>query len=334
MRINLELLQKIARDTVAERVRTERDLLSIYLNGSLLTGDPFLGGAADIDLFLIHNNSLPQEREIVPVTEEVHLDISHHPRSLYTQPRRLRNHPWMGPVVYGCKILYDPQHFMDFTQASVRGQFNQPDNIISRAHSQAEHARQIWLSLHKAATADGIKPLADYLRAVVHAANAVAVLSGPALSERRFLLDFPGRAEAVGRPGLYAGLLGLLGGPTVDAAGLRACLPAWRATYLEIPDKTRPAGLHLARLVYYSQAFEFILSGDQPLAVLWPILLTWTDTVALLPPESSGCTAWQAVVAHLGLFGSGFGQKVAALDAFLDTVDETLEIWAQKNGTN
>lgn len=333
MRINLELLQRIARDTVAERARTERDLLAIYLHGSLLTGDPLLGGAADIDLFFVHNNSLPQEREIVPMTEEVHLDISHHPRSLYTQPRRLRNHPWLGPVVYGCKILYDPQHFMDFTQASVRGQFNQPDNVMSRARSQAEHARQIWLSLHNTAQADGIKPLTDYLRAVVHAANAVAILSGPALAERRFLLDFPQRAEAIDHPGLYAGLLGLLGGPSVDAAGLRAWLPAWRSAYLDIPDKSRPAGLHSARLVYYSQAFEAVLSGPQPLAALWPLVLTWTDIVALLSPDSPDCVAWQEAVAHLGLFGSSFAQKVTALDAFLDTVDETLEMWAQKNGT-
>lgn len=333
MRINLELLQRIARDTVTERTRTERDLLAIYLHGSLLTGDPLMGGAADIDLFFIHNNSLPQEREIVPVTEEVHLDISHHPRSLYTQPRRLRNHPWLGPVVYGCKILYDPQHFMDFTQASVRGQFNQPDNVMSRARSQAEHARQIWLSLHSTAQADGIKPLTDYLRAVVHAANAVAILTGPALAERRFLLDFPQRAEAIDHPGLYAGLLGLLGGPTIDAAGLHAWLPAWRSAYLDIPDKNRPAGLHPARLVYYSQAFEAVLSGPQPVAALWPLVLTWTDIVGFLPPNSPDCIAWQEAMAHLGLTASGFTQKVTALDAFLDTVDETLDSWAQKNGT-
>jgi hypothetical protein len=332
MRINLELLQKIARDTVSQRIHTERDLLAVYLNGTLLSGDPLLGGAADIDLFFVHNNSFEQEREIVPVTEDVHLDISHHPRSLYTQPRHLRSHPWLGPVVYGCKILYDPQHFMDFTQASVRGQFNQPDNIMARARSQAEHARQIWLSLHNTAHPEGIGPVNDYLRAVVHAANAVAVLSGPALAERRFLLEFPKRAESAGHPGLFPGLMGLLGGPTVDAAVLSAWLPAWQSAYLSIPDKNRPAGLHLARLNYYHLAFQALLSGAQPLAVLWPLLLTWTEAVTLLPPDSPGCPPWQEATTHLGLLGPGFTQKIPALDAFLDTIEETLEAWAQKNG--
>jgi predicted nucleotidyltransferase len=332
MRINLEILQKIARDTVSKRTRTERDLLAVYLHGSLLTGDPLLGGAADIDLFFIHNNSREAEREIVEMTEEVHLDISHHPRSLYTQPRHLRIHPWLGPLVYDCKILYDPQHFMDFTQASVRGQFNQPDNIMARARSLEEHARQIWFSLHNAPQAEGIEALNDYLRAVVHAANAVAVLSGSALAERRLLLEFPRRAEAISYPGLYPGLLGLLGGPTVDAATLRDWLPAWRSAYQSIPDISRPAGLHPARLVYYYQAFNALLSGPQPLAVLWPLLVTWTETAALLPPDSPACSAWQEAAVHLGLFGPAFTQKVTALDAFLDTVDETLETWAQNNG--
>jgi hypothetical protein len=332
MRINLDILQKITRDTVAQRIRTERDLLAIYLHGSLLSGDPILGGAADIDLFFVHNNSFEQEREIVPVTEEIHLDISHHPRSLYTQPRHLRSHPWLGPIVDGCKILYDPQHFMDFTQASVRGQFNQPDNVMARARSQVEHARQIWLSIHNAARTDGIDLLSDYLRAVVHAANAVAVMSGPALAERRFLLEFPRRAEAVKQPGLYAGLMGLLGGPTIDADALRAWLPDWHSAYLSIPAETRPAGLHLVRLGYYYQAFEAMLSGPQPLTILWPFLLTWTETTALLLPDSPARQAWQVAATHLGLLGPGFAQKVAALDAFLDTIDEILDMWAQKTG--
>ncbi len=332
MRINLDILHKITRDTVAQRTRTERDLLAIYLQGSLLSGDPILGGAADIDLFFVHNNSFEQEREIVPVTEEIHLDIAHHPRSLYTQPRQLRSHPWLGPIVDGCKILYDPQHFMDFTQASVRGQFNQPDNVMARARSQFDHARQIWLSIHNAARPDGIDLLNDYLRSVVHVANAVAVISGPALAERRFLLEFPRRAEAINQPGLFAGLMGLLGGPTIDADTLRAWLPDWHSAYLSIPAETRPAGLHLARLVYYYQAFEAMLSGSQPMAILWPLLLTWTETMALLPPDSPARPAWQEAATRLGLLGPGFAQKAVALDAFLDTIEEILERWAQKTG--
>jgi hypothetical protein len=306
--------------------------LAIYLHGSLLYGDPILGGAADIDLYFVHNNSFDQGREIVPVTEEIHLDIAHHPRSLYTQPRHLRSHPWLGPIVDGCKILYDPQHFMDFTQASVRGQFNQPDNVMGRARSQVERARQIWLSIHNSSRTDGIDLLNDYFRSVDHGVNAVAVMSGPALAERRFLLEFPRRAEAIQQPGLQAGLMGLLGGPNIDADALRTWIPDWRSAYLSIPAETRPAGLHLARLIYYYQAFEAMLSGSQPMAILWPFMLTWTETMTLLPPDSPARPAWQEAATRLGLLGPGFAQKVTALDAFLDTIEEILEMWAQKTG--
>ena len=124
----------------------------------------------------------------------------------------------------------------------------------------------------------------------------------------------------------------MLGGPTIDADVLRSWLPGWHSAYLAIPAETRPAGLHLGRLGYYHQAFEALLSGPQPLSILWPLLLTWTETAALLPPDTPDRLAWQEAVTRLGLFGPGFVQKVPALDAFLDTVDEILDMWAQKTG--
>ncbi len=55
MRITPEILQKLARDTVAQRTRSDRDVVAVYLQGSLLRDDPLLGGTADIDLFFIHS---------------------------------------------------------------------------------------------------------------------------------------------------------------------------------------------------------------------------------------------------------------------------------------
>jgi hypothetical protein len=195
MRITPESLLKIARDTVARRTRSDRNLLSVYLHGSLLETDPLLGGTTDIDLVFIHDDSPLVAREIQPLTDEIHLDIAHHARSTYRHGRDLRQHAWLGPTVFSCKVLYDPQHFMDFTQASVRGQFNRAENVLGRARRQAEHARQIWLDLHNQAGEPGLEQVALYLRAVEHAGNAVASLNGPPLTERRFLMRFPGRVE-------------------------------------------------------------------------------------------------------------------------------------------
>jgi hypothetical protein len=332
MRITLEMLNKVARDTVAQRTRASRDILAIYLHGSLLSGEPLLGGTTDIDLFFVHNDEVPETREIVRMTDEIHLDIAHHSRRAYRQARDLRLHPWMGPTIYGCKILYDPQHVMDFIQASVGGQFNTPDNIMARARGQAEEARRIWLAFQMEHPEPGIVESAQYIWAVECAANAIASLSGSPLSERRFLLAFPERAEAVGHRGLYNGLLGLLGGPTVEPDILHGWLPQWRAAFEAIPREKAPPRLRPFRLNYYLRAFEAMLSSEAPLTLLWPLVNTWTQAARLLPGDTPAYTGWHNAAQHLGLLGEAFYERVAALDAYLDQVEETLDAWAQKNG--
>jgi hypothetical protein len=274
MRITPSMLHKIARDTVAQRTRRDHSLLAIYLSGSLFTGDPLLGGTADIDLFFIHNDRVSPEREIQRLTDEVHLDIAHHGRDDYTQARALRLHPWLGYGIINCVIMYDPQHFMDFTQASVRGQFNQPETLLSRVQGQAEHARQIWLALHDRKGEPQLEHVDDYLRAVGHAANTVACLSGPPLTDRRFLLQFPERAAAVRRSGLYAGLVGLLGGSQAGEEQLRVWIEEWEGAYRAVPAENATARLHPDRFPYYRRAFGQLVSGESSQDVLWPLLRT------------------------------------------------------------
>jgi hypothetical protein len=332
MRITLDMLNKVARDTAAQRSQADLGVLAVYLQGSLLSGDPLLGGAADIDLFIVHNENSPERRELVRMTEDVHIDIAHHPRTLYRQTRELRLDPWMGPTIYWGKILYDPQHFMDFTQASVRGQFNQPDNVIARARLQSNNARQTWFSLQEHPSTAGIEESYLYLQAVKNAANAIASLNGPTLSERRFLLQFPERAEACGNPGLTAGLIGLLGGSELEAETLPSFLPQWEAAFQALSDERRPPKLHLCRLHYYRRAFEAILNGPSPLAALWPLIYTWTTAVRLIPAEASAYASWQKAGELLGLIGPTFEERVRALDIYLDQVEEILDKWAERNG--
>jgi predicted nucleotidyltransferase len=332
MRITRELMLKFAKDTIARQARESRSLLAAYLCGSMLGDDFLLGGAGDIDLVLIHEEQSPVEREVIPLNEEIHLDIAHHYRRDYRDTRRLRVHPWLGPTLNACKALYDPQHFVDFTQASVRGQFDRPDHISERARVQAEMARQVWQDLAMATQAGGPALVADYLRAVGFAANAVASLSGPPLVERRFLQQFPARAEAIGRPGLFQGLLGLLGAQHLEAQVLSDWLPHWQTAYQSLPASEAPIHLHPVRLNYYLGAFKGMIQEEQPVMALWPLLRTWTMLAALSPENSPVCQTWQSAVEYLGVYGADFGQRLEALDAYLDLVEETLETWARQNG--
>ena len=332
MRITRDALMKIVHTTVEQRTRSNRGLIAIYLCGSLLGDEYLLGGTTDIDLVFIHSDVIAGEREIVPLTEQVSLDIAHHYHREYRNPRNLRLHPWLGPTIYNCNILYDPQHLMDFTQASVRGQFFRPETILERARIQAEHARQIWMGFVTEGPEAAPTVIVKYLHALEHAANAVAVLNGSPLTERRFLQHFPARAEAAHHPGLYPGLLGLLGGSNVDAEALQAWLPAWQAAYEALPEGETPARFHPARKAYYRAGFESLLRGDEPKAVIWPMMRTWTQLASLLPHGSEATSGWESAANYLGFLGSEFDQKVSAMDAYLDMVEETLEDWAAENG--
>ena len=75
-----------------------------------------------------------------------------------------------------------------------------------------------------------------------------------------------------------------------------------------------------------------MLSGPQPQVVLWPLLRTWTLAVSELPDSSVAGEAWQAALQYLGLFGEAFNERIDALDAYLDLVEEIIENWAQENG--
>lgn len=332
MRINRNMLLKLANDTVEKYVSDDRSLLAVYLQGSLLGDAPLLGNTADIDLFFIHSDEIKVEREIIRVSDEVHLDISHHSHVLYRQPRELRVHPWLGPAIYGCKIMYDPQHFIDFVQASVRGQFNNPENVISRVRRQAEHAREMWESFNSNPHLPDPQDAFLYLRALEHAANAVSGLSGQNLTERRFLLDLPRRAEAVRKSGLYPGFLGLLGAPAVDAGNMRSWLPEWRNSYTALPAKAAPIRLHPHRLLYYERALDVMLDSQTAHDALWPLWHTWTHAICALPPETPHRSAWQKAGEQLGLLGATFAEKIEGFDAYLDLVEELLDAWARENG--
>ncbi len=333
MRINRQILLDAAADAVAQRVRQSHGLLCAFLCGSLLGDDCLLGGATDVDLVFIHFDSPTAGREIVRLTDEVHLDIAHYAQRDFREPRRLRLHPWLGPTLFSARSLHDPQHFLDFVQASVRGQFERPDNVLHRSRSLMLRARQEWAALAEdAEIRAGTPAVYRYLRAIASVVNAIACLSGPPLTERRLLLGFPDRAAAIDRPGLYIGVLGLLGASRLAADALFAWLKHWEMALEALPEGDRPIRLHPARFGYYRQGIRALLEGEQPLSALWPLLYTWTLAASRLPKEHPALGDWQAACQQLELHDAAFGERLKALDAFLDSVEAILEDWARRNG--
>jgi len=358
MRITRDNLIRLAQETADQRARSDRGIVCIYAIGSLLTADPLLGGTTDIDLVFVHDLQPDQRREVVRLSSDVHLDIAHLPQSLYRHPRQLRQDPWIGSSLYsGPLLLHDTQHWFDFTQASVKAQFWQADNVNARSRQLLSQARQGWLRLDTNGGATGVsngfaldKPfpaskVIAYLQALEHAANAVAALSGEPMTERRFLLLFRERSQAAGNPGLAIGLAGLAGAPLVDGETIRSWLGAWQQAFQKAGSLPgAPARLHPSRFGYYERAFEAFLSADRPAEshpqdALWPLLRTWTRAAELIsdahPSEDEDeLTAWRQACALLQLDPQHFPDRLKGLDAFLDSIEELLEKWAQENGVS
>ena len=330
MHLLLESMIQIAKEAAVQRADSNHDIVAAYLTGSVLDRDPFLGDTADIDLVLVHAQEPKIRREIVSLTPEIHLDIKHNPRREYAHPRQLRVHPWLGPEMYDPLMLYESEHFFQFVQAGLRDKFHEPANTLLRARRNTDHARQMCNGLQTPAES-GPALVLKYLKAVNHAANAVAILNGMPLAERRLLLQFPARAEAAGRPGLPAGLLGLLGAQNADIFALAGSLPEWEKDFQEAASRPEVEGrIHPARLAYYKKALEALLSGEHPQAILWPFIHTWSLAAAVLPPARQ--VAWQSACQQLGLVGETFKEHVQELAHYLDGIEELLEGMAAVNG--
>ncbi len=333
MRVTRESLIRIAKETAQERSFNDRGLIAAYLTGSLVSdADPMLGGTTDIDLVLVHSMPQSSGREIVKLTPDFHLDIQHRSRSEFRSPRELRADPELGYEMYDPMLLSEREKFFEFVQAGLRAgfEFHAPSLVLARCRKLLAQARRGWLTL---SGGEGSAPLRvlELLQAVGSAANAVAELNGGPLAERRFLLQFPARAEAAGRPDFTETVFNLLGGSEVDGPALSAWLPAWGADFLAAAQDAKvDPSIHAARLNYYGKALEALLAGETPLTALWPLIRTWTLASQVL--DQHAATPWQGACRRLGLLSPELDEKLSDLDGFLDQIEVRLDEIAVSSG--
>jgi len=330
MRITRDKLLKFAEAAVMQRVHNDRHLVCVYLTGSLLDSEPLLGGSTDIDLIFVHDSEPAAPREITRINNEVTLDIANISQQVFHHPRRLRQDPWWGSFLCENPVaLHDNQHWFEFTQASVCAQFNLSENINSRARPMAESARQRWAGLSLAPVFTPPKVL-EYLCSLKEAANTLACLSGPPLTLRRFMLKFPSRVEALGRPGMAEGLADLF---TTDSSPAQApVFAAWNEALAAVGMQSScPPNLLPCRAGYFHGAAEALWTEEYP-AAAWIILNTWVRALCALGDPQNLRPAWEESCRYFGLSADLFEKRIEELDAYLDSVEETLDMWGFKNG--
>ena len=330
MRITKELLLKFANSTVEKRVQSHRStLLAAYLHGSITHPDfTPLGGITDIDLVLVWEVTPPEKREFARITDEIHLDITHHSRDMYRSPREMRTDPWMGPTIYRFKIVHDPSHILDFAQASVRDRFFEPTNVLERARKLAGRARDTWMTLLGEPSQTPESAL-KFLASLADAANAIALLNeAPPLAERSFLVDFYKHAQAIEKPALYLLLIEALGGGDTNTDELNEWQTPWEDAITHLHANNIP------RILYHQKAVEALLASERPPDALWPILWQWTQVAQSMEVGSPAYHKWQDVSKKVGTIGKRFEQRLEKLDALLEIIEDVLTVWGHSQGIN
>lgn len=335
MRVTRESLIRIARETAQERAYNDKEIIAAYLTGSLANDelDPMLGGTADIDIIFVHKEEPKHRREFVKLTPDFHVDISHRAKSEFKRPRELRLDPWLGWEMYDPMLLYEREKFFEFVQAGLRAgfEFNAPAPALQRSRSLLSHGRQIWRDLLEVSETVTPRDVAQYMKSLYHAVNAVAELSGPPLQERRLMLEFAGRAETAQRPGMDAALTGLIGASALEPSVIQSWLPDWKVAFESAVESSRvDPRIDPSRVNYYEKAILAMLEGERPRSALWPLMQTWTLAVEALPEMAGG--PWRAACGQLGFSGTGIEERVEALDAFLDEVEILLDDLAAQYG--
>ncbi len=333
MRITRDLLLNTAKETVKRQTFGGHDLVCAYLTGSLIYDQPLLGGISDIDLVYVHTADVPCSREIVPITDDIHLDIAHYPQSFFSQPRQLRTDAWVGSFLCHDPIMFfDTSHWFEYTQAGVFAQFFLPTNTIQRVKYFSERARSSWLKTQTGQEEFSPASVLNYLRILKDAANAVASLSGVPLTDRRFVLDLPERAMSLQMPGLAGGFVDFILPVEPVEPNWETWLENWRASFTQIvrqPDA--PLSLSNGRLPYYEKAILELQSTRQE-AALWIVLWTWALMSNLLPPRSPEVGNFNNFCATLNLDESHISERLSSLDIYLDTIEEAIDNWSYANG--
>jgi hypothetical protein len=333
MRITKESMLRLARDTAAINANQDRSIVCIYLTGSLVTDDPFIGGTTDIDLFFVHTDKPQKTREIRFLSDDVSLDIAHIEQSRFQQPRHLRADAWLGPFLCAKpKVMIDTNHWFEFTEASVAAQFYRPEYVLERARPLAAAARQTWMDFHLSQPEPSPHNMMRYLDCLENAGNAVALLSGPPLAERRFLMELPSRAMKVNRPDLIETFNSLVLPAGLSDLDWTEWITLWEPAMLKaasLPDC--PGSMATPRIHYYTRAVTHLSDEHSP-AAAWLMMRKWTQAVSLMPVDSPSMETWQLACRTFLQVTDTFSPVWDQLDSLLDSVEETLDNFASDNG--
>ena len=110
----------------------------------------------------------------------------------------------------------------------------------------------------------------------------------------------------------------------VSKETLQDWLGHWEIALNSLRENIVPAPLLSRRKIYFQAALEAILKGDKPTEALWPLLITWTEAVAMQPDQLQLQPAWKKALTTLGFAGKDYQIRLAAFDGYLDMCESLI----------
>jgi len=333
MKVNRNMLLDATRYYVKEQTNNNPDIACVFLIGSLVGENPFLGETTDIDLVFIHNTEPAYTREIRSVSGDFQLDILHYPRRTFNQPRQLRQDPWLGCLFCDVPfVLYDSYHYYDFLRAAVFSNFFTPANTYARSQFFFTQARNRWFEIQKEVNDFSIESVYAYLTTLYDAGNCINCLMGKPLPERRFLSGLEACTTYLGRPGLASGMRDLFAINDYQGFAWDAYIQQLKNAFNALSEKSYcPPQYSAVRFSYYQQAISFYQT-DRPDEALWVLFWVWTNIIHTLPKSAAEVQEWKNFCDQIAFTPDNFSLKVQNLDSYLDAVNETSLEWQKVSG--
>ncbi len=147
------------------------------------------------------------------------------------------------------------------------------------------------------------------------------------------LLEFPARAEALGKLELTGELLQLISRAPITTEILNTWRPVWENALTaagKLPNC--PPNLLPARKAYFVNSCAAMIESGTAHAALWPMVETWRQADQLLADDSAQQEAWQKFLEALDITQMEKDEQIERLDKFLDHAEAALESQKEEYG--
>ncbi len=330
-------LLKLARDYAARKANEHASLKAIVLTGSVARGEPPLGDAVDLDIFLISDYPPETTQEIVRLSDYVFVDATHIPTSVYADRKAIRTHHFSGSALNDALILYDPRHYFDILQSAVRAPYNRADHIYARARSAYDAAMQVFDHITPYREDPPPDPLSfdlihDLRQTLYLAAHTLLPLVSQTQSQsvgaRKLMVRFEAAAREL-NPNLYSQFLESLGVHDVEAKAVEGLLNEWVALYKAASQRGSGDPLiHPFKRGYYDRGFRALIAEGHAINTLWLLEETLSACARRLDPLPETWINFCRLTHKSN--GAEFSERVRVAESFLSEIDQTLNQWADQ----